>query len=573
MALNDNVELIEKNCDRKDYNMEGSDAHSLPFSTQTNEETELLPLVDRDDSLPSYPCISCEKVFKRKSELKRHISRHTGQKSFRCGICLETFYHGGQLKKHRREAHPDAKPFICSVCFEGCESKYKLSLHMKESHSLETLNTFQCEICDIMFEIKDDLKKHDKTVHERSETNTCLFCGQRFSYPSDLKRHERKHTGFRPYICNLCEKPYPTANQLTNHMQQHLQKAIGEKCFQCGECKKSFTSSSDLKRHLRRAHKADLPFTCRICQKIFPTREEFHTHRQEAHGIKVVPIVDKFVHECHYCSKKFRYPSDIKRHLITHSSKKAYKCDYCNKAFKGARHAEQHALTCTGDDLGSPSKKSKATEQEQIDCLLCQKTFTKHGLKIHMGVSHKSTFTCKTCHDVFESKDQLIHHKEANHAKLFGCTYCCKNFKNKQILENHIRIHTKETPFQCHLCGRQFKQRGHMKSHMSVHEERKEIVCQYCDKKFIRLYDLRRHMKKHHGVDMEKVGDVQMKNDEIKGIDNSVKGISNAATGRKIVSSDDVKTKRDNPITCKEVFKAVTNCRAKHKVSEFAKEK
>ncbi|MEE6524120.1 hypothetical protein FKM82_023372, partial [Ascaphus truei] len=50
------------------------------------------------------------------------------------------------------------------------------------------------------------------------------------------------------------------------------------------------------------------------------------------------------------------------------------------------------------------------------------------------------------------------------------CTYCEKAFGKNFDLQQHIRSHTGEKPFQCIVCGRAFAQKSNVKKHMQTHK-------------------------------------------------------------------------------------------------------
>ncbi|NXT73539.1 ZN341 protein, partial [Zapornia atra] len=50
------------------------------------------------------------------------------------------------------------------------------------------------------------------------------------------------------------------------------------------------------------------------------------------------------------------------------------------------------------------------------------------------------------------------------------CTYCEKAFTKNFDLQQHIRSHTGEKPFQCIVCGRAFAQKSNVKKHMQTHK-------------------------------------------------------------------------------------------------------
>ncbi|XP_055892196.1 zinc finger protein 341-like [Biomphalaria glabrata] len=59
---------------------------------------------------------------------------------------------------------------------------------------------------------------------------------------------------------------------------------------------------------------------------------------------------------------------------------------------------------------------------------------------------------------------------ETNTKPKLVCTYCNKQFTKNFDLQQHIRAHTGEKPFQCIVCGRAFAQKSNVKKHMTTHK-------------------------------------------------------------------------------------------------------
>ena len=77
-------------------------------------------------------------------------------------------------------------------------------------------------------------------------------CNASYYSSSALNVHKRaKHTGEKPFKCDLCDAAFVTKRHLTEHT---MRKHTGEKPFKCDLCDAAFVRKSELNRHTMRNH-------------------------------------------------------------------------------------------------------------------------------------------------------------------------------------------------------------------------------------------------------------------------------------------------------------------------------
>ena len=106
-----------------------------------------------------------------------------------------------------------------------------------------------CNICGKGFVTNAVLKEHVK-LHGPGPRTTydCDKCQAKYANLSDLKIHQRRHTGELPFTCAKCAKGFRSKRFLQEHLRTHTDL----KPFTCANCGKTFTSASGLRQHFKR---------------------------------------------------------------------------------------------------------------------------------------------------------------------------------------------------------------------------------------------------------------------------------------------------------------------------------
>ena len=105
-------------------------------------------------------CEHCEKEFRWKSDLIRHVYSHTGE-----------------------------RPYSCDHCEYKCANKSNLTKHIR-THTGE--KPFSCDVCGKSFALSGHLKRHYLT-HTGDKQHRCDQCGEKFIWKSNLERHLLTH--------------------------------------------------------------------------------------------------------------------------------------------------------------------------------------------------------------------------------------------------------------------------------------------------------------------------------------------------------------------------------------------
>lgn len=223
-----------------------------------------------------YPCHLCEKIFNTSVALNYHLVGHTDECNFKCSSCDRLFKHKSLLSRHIKIVHMKQhfRRFNCKNCDKVFEKRKLLNQHIIQDHNEEL--PFKCNVCNRCLSSAYCLKTHLKT-HSDTKEFVCTYCGKGFHKIHNLNEHINSHTGNRPYDCKECGKKFKSGNNLRHHLLVHT----GEKPCKCKieGCSASYMYRVDLKRHLYSAHGIyTKKFECQICQKVFPENKLLRKH-------------------------------------------------------------------------------------------------------------------------------------------------------------------------------------------------------------------------------------------------------------------------------------------------------
>ncbi|XP_075945014.1 uncharacterized protein LOC142947365 [Anarhichas minor] len=114
--------------------------------------------------------------------------------------------------------HCHTQTFKCDMCEKAFKCKPYLQRHMIV-HKCTKLLT--CKTCGKSFQYNSYLKVHMR-IHTGERPYTCKTCGKDFRFGSNLNDHMRIHTGERPYTCKTCGKDFRFRSELKVHVETHM---------------------------------------------------------------------------------------------------------------------------------------------------------------------------------------------------------------------------------------------------------------------------------------------------------------------------------------------------------------
>ena len=184
------------------------------------------------ETKPGFHCTKCDKVFKLRSILQRHMATThkiatDGEEWLECEVCSMKFLGKRSLQVHRRW-HFEEKPKSTHHCPEPkcsftADSKWKLTQHVNGIHLKK--RPFKCEVCGADFKRKYHLQVHNKNVHsDATKSFKCDKCDYASNELRWLKNHiNAVHLGLRPFKCETCGSTFTQKPHLITHMKNvHL---------------------------------------------------------------------------------------------------------------------------------------------------------------------------------------------------------------------------------------------------------------------------------------------------------------------------------------------------------------
>lgn len=236
---------------------------------------------------------------------------------------------------------------------------------------------------------------------------------------------------------------------------------VGFERYFCKICDDTEFESNSELRNHMLSHSTNKAMKCSICKKLFGDTKSLAAHMKLGH----LKLQTSSYFACPLCDKVFKRKFNLDYHLQQHSKTEEQELSSNEYDTCGEQFPNKYSLNSHMYHYNVPGK-------EKVTCHICNRRFQKNYLKIHItSHTNNSDYSCSFCEKHLSSKQSLYMHMNSIHANegCYQCSFCHKRFFWKSYLDRHVTVHTKEKNHHCTECSKSFTRKLALRKHMTTH--------------------------------------------------------------------------------------------------------
>ncbi|XP_071574276.1 uncharacterized protein [Temnothorax nylanderi] len=392
----------------------------MPAMGKDNQNCVASKSLSVDDGVLHY-CEKCNKGFHKRYLLRRHMKgcqnyrKDPGALLTRCRACERIFKDRASLQKHIENHH---STYTCHLCNETITSKLGIMTHNRVNHMDHPDLTCDHPSCKKLFRTKEDLESHRKDHKYHNNPNVCDFCGDTVENKLKLKMHVLSlHRNEIGVSCGVCLIPMKDPKDLKKHVEAEHSSVLSNPNT-CQVCGKQYASKWKAFDHTKKCH-GKVFLTCKQCLAVFTDENDIRDHYEHVHNVPKDQLAI------------FEYRMDIG------AKREGYETpDIIVKEEPDDLEFDEEMC----DESSNDSRKRRRSPNDTYDCEMCPEIFlnsdtlAKHYQNVH------NTDPVRMFKKFKKDSDNKRKMRNRNN---FECKNCKKQFSTKTLFWNHINVCTR----------------------------------------------------------------------------------------------------------------------------------
>lgn len=507
-------------------NLNKSDGKS---STSNSDRVKMGEVFKLKKDQYSLICVHCSAEFQYFSEFVLHVEEHLTEKLTDESL-QKSYFTEIKEEYEKYSSGDDSHPFDNEEHFGDClndENSEDIIKIVKVEENIEKENIGHDEkVVDVYMESDEKpMRSNAETVKNENSNESVASKLKEVKTPKSDEELDTAHPNdpFSRYkeelectiiSVELIDTPPFQLRSLAPYLVQDYQFERSGKSLKCPMCSCCFKDNTSVRRHIFVHTNCD-HFVCGLCSRKFRAPRYLQRHLKNDHHLK------KQSYECFVCHKQFKMYKTLKRHRDLR----------CENATKTECDQVAEPNCDEYDGIFKKSKKRRRTygkrksylSKKEMEMPKAMKNLLKKAVKANEIASNeeldqfRAELACSldsvnfSYIDTKESrllaKFSLFDYQfEKTEDDLFLCPICksCnvnKKYRSPNHIRRHLFMHANAKFFQCGLCTQKYRVALYLQRHLidnhDIKPERKFYECYLCHKSIITVNRLVQHMETH----------------------------------------------------------------------------